>query len=545
MEPAEIAIAYHEATKHHYGRYARSPGFMDWANQPDPFRRYAGAPLTLLPFEPEEDSPDYGALHVPGAIPQSPCNAGTISWFLEHSMALSAWKEFDGARWELRCNPSSGNLHPTEAYVITPVFETPGVFHYAPKEHGLERRAGFPEAIWNALAGPFPAGVFFVGLTSIQWRETWKYGERAFRYCNHDVGHALAALSLSAASLGWRLVALDALADEAIGRLLGLDQRGAPDGPEREYADLLAAVFPADCDSEVPNTLPHDAIEAAAAGPWLGEANRLSPAQVEWPVIDAIREAAAKPVTEARVYVPIPASSEPVTAAGISAKKIFLQRRSAVEMNGHTAISAEAFFRILARVMPEPCRPPWSSTADTPQIHLGLFVHRVEVVAPGLYLLARAPEAREALRAAMRPDFAWERPAGCPPELPLFLLQAGDFRATAAELSCGQDIAGDGVFSVAMLVRFEAPILGGGAWRYPRLFWEAGMVGQMLYLEAEAAGVRGTGIGCYFDDPVHALFGLRDRAYQSVYHFTVGGPVLDPRLRTLPPYSVERRGRRD
>ena len=35
---------------------------------------------------------------------------------------------------------------------------------------------------------------------------------------------------------------------------------------------------------------------------------------------------------------------------------------------------------------------------------------------------------------------------------------------------------------------------------YRRLFWECGLIGQVLYLEAEAAGVRGTGIGCFYDD---------------------------------------------
>jgi hypothetical protein len=65
------------------------------------------------------------------------------------------------------------------------------------------------------------------------------------------------------------------------------------------------------------------------------------------------------------------------------------------------------------------------------------------------------------------------------------------------------------------------------------------MIGQVLYLEAEAAGIRGTGIGCFFDDGMHNLLGLRDRALQSLYHFTVGGPLEDKRLTTLPAYGVE------
>ena len=63
------------------------------------------------------------------------------------------------------------------------------------------------------------------------------------------------------------------------------------------------------------------------------------------------------------------------------------------------------------------------------------------------------------------------------------------------------------------------------------------MIGQVLYLEAEAQGVRGTGIGCFFDDPVHEVIGLKDNTWQSLYHFTIGHPVEDPRLTTLPPYS--------
>jgi len=76
-------------------------------------------------------------------------------------------------------------------------------------------------------------------------------------------------------------------------------------------------------------------------------------------------------------------------------------------------------------------------------------------------------------------------------------------------------------------------------WRYRLLFWECGMLGHALYLEAEAAGVRSTGIGCYFDDEMHGLLGIADDRWQSLYHFTVGGPVDDTRLVTLPPYAFQ------
>ena len=65
------------------------------------------------------------------------------------------------------------------------------------------------------------------------------------------------------------------------------------------------------------------------------------------------------------------------------------------------------------------------------------------------------------------------------------------------------------------------------------------MIGQPLYLEAEAAGIRSTGIGCFFDDPMHEVLGIKDRSYQDLYHSTVGGSVEDTRLTTLPAYSAE------
>ena len=90
-----------------------------------------------------------------------------------------------------------------------------------------------------------------------------------------------------------------------------------------------------------------------------------------------------------------------------------------------------------------------------------------------------------------------------------------------------------------MIAQYREPLERHGPWVYPRLFWEAGVVGQVLYLEAEAAGIRSTGIGCYFDDAMHELLGLEGRSYQDLYHFTLGGPIEDTRLTTLPAYAGE------
>jgi len=220
----------------------------------------------------------------------------------------------------------------------------------------------------------------------------------------------------------------------------------------------------------------------------------------------------------------------------ISAGQIIRQRRSLLACDGKTSIPAERFYRMLSRAMPAPGDAmPWS-----PAIHFGLFVHRVEGIEPGLYALARAPAKLEKLRQSMHAHFAWEAPPGRPADLPLYLLERGDARELATQVSCRQEIAGEGAFSLGMIAEYQASLAAHGPSFYRRLFWEAGAIGQVLYLEAEAAGVRSTGIGCFFDDPVHRVFGFSDLAFQSLYHFTVGGYVDDPRLTTLAPYKRER-----
>jgi nitroreductase len=165
-----------------------------------------------------------------------------------------------------------------------------------------------------------------------------------------------------------------------------------------------------------------------------------------------------------------------------------------------------------------------------------VFVHRVKDLVPGLYLLVRDGSQEGTLRAELNSSFAWEQPPACPEDLALYRLERGDARAIARQVSCHQEIASDGCFSLGMLTEFEGPLARLGPWFYRRLLWECGLIGQVLYLEAEAAGMRGTGIGCFFDDAVHQLLGLETMRFQSLYHFTVGYPVEDSRLTTLPAY---------
>ncbi|MCE3224956.1 MAG: uncharacterized protein K0S58_3136 [Nitrospira sp.] len=565
-DPVDRVIAYHVRTKHHFHKYARSLGYLDWANQPDPFRRFKGAtlvPLPLLANDEEPSSPSYDALYLHGTVPSKPLTTRALSRFFELALGLSAWKKAGESEWALRNNPSSGNLHPTEGYLLLqPVVGldvTPGLYHYASKEHGLELRADCaPDAITRLLAA-FPPGAFLFGLTSVHWREAWKYGERAFRYCNHDVGHAIGSARLAAATLGWNMALLDGLDQNQVAMLLGTHRPDDFRDVEPEHPDCLAVIWPhmnvkgeglgvRGGGGEIPLFLDPHVVKDLTAGPWHGKANELSREHgVHWDIIDEAAEASWK-TTTAQTSIPVHTHGAPlpdlprVSPSTNDAGTIIRQRRSAVSFDAKTSISSSTFFQMLQRVMPQADRPqlnrpiPWDLLSWEPAIHLMLFVHRVEGLPPGLYVLARDPKKLPLLQQAMNPELEWTPAPGRPADLPLYWLLQGDAQRLAAQVSCHQGIAGDSAFSLGMLAEFEGRLRQGGAWWYPRLFWEAGLVGQVLYLEAEAAGVRGTGIGCFFDDAVHEIVGIKDLSVQSLYHFTIGGPVDDERLMTLPPY---------
>jgi len=529
----QIIKTYHEETKHHYYKFANALGYMDWDTQPDPFRRFIDADLIPLSLQKKDNTPLYEDIFIPEKMKTQPLTRETIAKLLEYSLTISAWKQLGDSKWALRMNPSSGNLHPTEGYLILPEIEgintLPGVYHYAPKEHGLEKRAEFSKELWSSL----PQDIFFVGLTSIYWREAWKYGERAFRYCQHDCGHAYMALSVAARILGWQINLLSTIGDEKIDQLLGLNRNDAFKDLEEERPELLAVITLHSKKAQTISDIPHDFVHGVVGSRWYGKANQLSTDHHHWDIIDDVHQASIKPRTELTTFIaPSEFSHSSTYERGFSAYQVIKKRRSAVAMDGQTSITKNQFYQMLLRVNAPFQGVPWS-----PQVHLCLFVHRVLEISSGLYMLVREQNILEVFKTSMHQDFQWKKPEECPESLMLYGLTKGDFSGASKKVSCGQDIAGDGAFSLGMMAQFDDSLKKYGAWFYKRLFWETGMLGQLLYLEAEAIGISSTGIGCFFDDPVHEIFGFKNTKFQSLYHFTVGGAVIDTRLTTLPAHE--------
>jgi nitroreductase len=172
-----------------------------------------------------------------------------------------------------------------------------------------------------------------------------------------------------------------------------------------------------------------------------------------------------------------------------------------------------------------------------------LFVHRVEGLAPGLYLVERDAHGAADLVAGLRRRFgatSVENPDGGPGLLFLQGFAPVELHRLARSLHCHQDIASNACLALGLLAPLQTAIEADPA-AYRDLYREAGLIGQALYLQAEALGLRGTGIGCFFDDPVHTLLGLDGQAWQTLYHFTIGMAVDDPRIESTPSYPPSRR----
>jgi len=540
------ALYYHNRTKHYPWRYAKSLGYLDWDTQPNPFRFWEGAEVVKLPLLEDPKHPPL-ALYDPKFAAEEPFTLESLSKFLELALGLSAWKSAGGSTWAVRMNPSSGNLHPTECYLVLPdIAGLRGVYHYNPYMHALEKIRDIPAPVARALREHFKTELFIAVLTSIPWRESWKYGERALRYCLLDTGHAVGTLRFSANLQGWKVKWLSALGDADLRTILGFDKVQFHEG-EDEYPELALAVFPKsvpDVDRDIPPKL----VEAFRELPVYGKPNVLSPDRVIWEIVYTTAGALEKPRTSPlrfsygdkplRVEVPYKLPT---------AEEIIRTRRSGHIYDPKVWIDRETFLQILDRTSPRDSFSPFDVEISPTYISLLLFVHRVRGLERGLYTYIRNKEHLKLFKERFKKDFLWEEV-----EENLYLLAEGDTRDIAAYLSCMQDIAGDGAFAVAMLADFRDVFKH--PWVYRNIHWEAGLIGQVLYLEATGYGIKGTGIGCFFDDLTHEVVGLAkiykgvmsnllepqveaDPTVQVVYHFTVGGAYEDPRIQSFPPYA--------
>jgi SagB-type dehydrogenase family enzyme len=240
-----------------------------------------------------------------------------------------------------------------------------------------------------------------------------------------------------------------------------------------------------------------------------GRPNLLSDEQVSYPQIEKVH-AATKIYSEAAIpfagqprqnrrgetKLPSPLSTDCTFGEVVRA------RRSALDFRGGDESMS---FSKLATLLAVTAEPLFADFATLRFVQLYLYVHRVEDLAPGVYRY-------------------W------PEHAELEKIKQGDQRLVAAALSLGQDLAANACVAFSMIGDFENAARSYGDRGYRYVHFEAGAIGQRMYLAAEALSLRATGIGAFFDEEVQRYLSLNSEQGQVVYHFAVGHPVPDPRL---------------
>ena len=213
------------------------PAQLDWANQPDPFRRYEGAPLTRLPLLAPDDEPLSPALRqtcTAGRGAERAASIRALSRLLEYSLALSAWKQAGGTRWALRVQPverqpASHRGLPARRRDRR-ARRRAGVYHYAPREHALERRADCPLSCSRDRCAAFRAQASSSASRRSTGARRGSTASARSATASTTSGHAIGARAHRRGDARLAALVLDGVADETIDALLGLDRAEDFDG---------------------------------------------------------------------------------------------------------------------------------------------------------------------------------------------------------------------------------------------------------------------------------------------------------------------------
>ena len=503
----EAAWNYHNGTKHSYQSIRANRHYLDWENQPMPFKIYTDLPPILLPEHLSSSGvPALEAIsaHVVGAENRGHCTAQSLAEILFLSAGITRRRSYSGGEILFRAAACTGALYHIDLYLVCGELDglPAGVYQFGPQDFALRRlRAGDFRSVLVHATGKEPSvanAPCMIVSASTFWRNAWKYQSRAYRHCYWDNGTLLA--NLLAAAAGRRLPATVVLGfiDTAVSELLGLDkQREAP-------LSIVALGSGSTHGASVPSverlkleTLPlsksevdypemramHEAssLESEAeVVAWRGEAEKARGNRIE----DEER-------TENRLF-PL----ESLTKNDLpedSIEDVITRRGSTREFLREPISFAElsAMLDRATRGISSDCLGPEETLND-----LYLIVHAVEGLPSGAYVFRRRQRVLESLK-------------------------QGDFRRDAGHLGLGQEIPADCSVNIYFLADLNRALQRFGNRGYRAAQLEAAIMGGKIYLAAYAQRLGASGL-TFFDDDVTDFFSP-DGAGKSVMFLVAVG----------------------
>ena len=507
----EAAWAYHDGTKHSHQSVRTNPHYLDWENQPIPFKIYSG--LDPLPLRHQLSSSGMPALTAiaditpPGDEIVRPTSQA-LAEILFLSAGVTKRRSYPGGEMLFRAAACTGALYHIDLYLACGDLDDleAGVYHFSPHDFALRRvRQGDYRAVLARASGNEPsvatAPVILV-CASTYWRNAWKYQARAYRHCYWDNGTILANLLAAAASRRLPAKVVVGFVDTAVSELLGLDaEREAP-------ISLVALAGESPSMVGVPSSVEPLKLETAP----------LSKKAVAYPAMSAMHEASSL-ASEAEVVAWRREAEQQggrrMDEGGKEARLFSLQalgdeemsqdkieeviiRRGSTRQFARDAITFGQLSTMLDRAtrgIPADCLDPAEESLND----LYLIVHAVGDLPSGAYVFRRDERAIE-------------------------LLKEGDFRREAGYLGLGQEIPADCSLNVYFLADLKRALARFGNRGYRAAQLEASIMGGKLYLAAYAQRLGASGL-TFFDDDVTEFFSPHAAGKSVMFLLALGKSV--------------------
>ena len=508
--------AYHNGTKHSLQSLYDDPHYMDFQNQPLPFKIYSD--LEPIPLPHGLRLSDVTALraisigYVQSEGEYIP-DMGMLASVLHFSAGITKRKEYPGGEMLFRAAACTGALYHIELYLVCGDLAEPssagasggsleaGVYHFGTHDFALRQlrkgdyRSTLVRATGDELAVVDAPAVIIC--TGTYWRNAWKYRSRTYRHCFWDNGTILSNLLAIAAALGLPARVLNSFADDPVNGLLGLDT-------QREVALSLVPL------GRTTGTPPPKSIQAA---PLDLKTAPLSKTEVDYPAIRVMHEvsslASGEEAATLRGRTPLARTPEPSGQLfplcpqgddGASADTIdrVILRRGSARQFVRRPIALSELSTILHRStqgVPADFLDPEGATLSD----LYLIVNAVEELPEGSYVFHRDKGALE-------------------------LLDEGDFRQVAGYLGLQQVLPADAAVDIFLLTDLK-PVLeryGNRGYRAAQL--EASIIGGRIYLASYAQKLGATGL-TFFDDDVTNFFSPHAEGKSVMFLVAVGVPL--------------------
>ena len=495
------AWSYHTSTNHTQQSVYSNAHYMDFDNQPRPFKIYRNLESVPLPSGLESSGvPALDCLGATTAPERATPTLLELAGLLHHAAGITKVREIPGGQMYFRAAACTGALYHIEVYLVCG--DMPGlpggVYHFGPQDFALRRlREGDYRGLLVEAAGGEPslagAPAVFV-LTSVFWRNAWKYQERAYRHSFWDSGTVLANL-LSTGS-GYRLAirVISSFIDEPVNRLLNLD-----DGKEVALQLIPVGMDPEQAIGPVPEVKPMELVVEPYSRreleyPAMAEAHAAS--SLVSP--EHVRELWGMPPSPARPEIQgklFPLSCPPAEDLPQDTIEEVILRRGSSRRFRRSPISYQQLSIMLDRA----ARP---IPAD--------FIERSDATLNQIYLIANGVDDLPS------GSYVYRRDLGA-----LEQLSEGDFREQAGRLDLGQELAADASVNIYFLTDLNAVLQRYGNRGYRMAQMEASITAGRLYLAAYAQKLGATGL-TFFDDEVTEFFSPHAEGKSVMFLLAVG-----------------------